>query len=334
MDNSARLSKQKSTIRIVAFVGLLGSIATFVFSMLWGFEDNVTTLQLCSIVLYGFVLIRANKIKRSGVMSLILVIYHMGLIVVMWYEYSLMNYYLSIYILYSIIVVMLLIDEKQKYKALAVKLVLVFAMMMYDVFSYDGNPADNNQYFDIVLGSFIIGLMVILIVEQYSKHLKVLNKKLYDLSVLDPLTGAYNFRLLEETMDACHQEWLCDNCEYTIALIDIDDFKQINDTLGHHKGDELLMEFVQQVKSVVRDQDKVFRYGGDEFTIVFPKMSEVEAKKILERILGKLKETTQVSFSAGVCNAQTCAVRKTNILKLADQKLYYAKQMGKQQIVC
>lgn len=127
------------------------------------------------------------------------------------------------------------------------------------------------------------------------------NKKLY----IDPLTGAYNRRYFDEQLSKL-------GSESALAIIDLDKFKQINDTYGHLVGDEVLKEVVATFKANVRPADAVIRYGGDEFVIVFLKTPADVFKKKLEKsehksrvcVLRRNRETSRSQSASGV-NTET-----------------------------
>ncbi len=145
------------------------------------------------------------------------------------------------------------------------------------------------------------------------------NKKLY----IDPLTGAYNRRHFDEQLSQL-------GSESALAIIDVDNFKDINDSYGHISGDTVLKEIVNAVKSKVRPIDAVIRYGGDEFLIVFHKISSEIFIKKLEEIreavealsfqseAGDFKVTVSIGGKSG-------SSINTDLLNAADKLLYKAK---------
>jgi len=121
--------------------------------------------------------------------------------------------------------------------------------------------------------------------------------------------------------------------DFSVILLDIDHFKLINDTHGHHVGDIVLQWMAQTLQSALRVQDIVARWGGEEFLILLPDTSLEEAMEIAERLRELVEESIvggtpillNVSFSAGISNSKTN--RNVNELcKVADQALYIAKQ--------
>ncbi len=101
----------------------------------------------------------------------------------------------------------------------------------------------------------------------------------------DWLTGLHNRRYFEETL-ANHTEAATRyNRELSLALFDIDDFKQINDTHGHGAGDEVLRQFAALLKSTARKADIVCRHGGDEFAVLLPETNRSSAERFVERVV-------------------------------------------------
>ncbi|ABR30135.1 diguanylate cyclase [Thermosipho melanesiensis] len=168
---------------------------------------------------------------------------------------------------------------------------------------------------------------------------KLLNE--YNLSKskteFDELTKVYNRAFIMEKLKELLQLSLRQKIPLSVAMIDIDDFKKVNDTYGHLKGDEVLKKVAQIIRDNLRESDYVGRYGGEEFLVILPGISCNQAKKVLERILDKVRNTdwkslgvNNVTFSAGLC----CKPEKSMLgfIKRADKNLYIAKKRGKNQV--
>lgn len=132
------------------------------------------------------------------------------------------------------------------------------------------------------------------------------------------------------------------NSTFSIALFDIDHFKKFNDTYGHRHGDKVLTEVAQFVKNNIREDDTVFRYGGEEFLIHFNKTNNKEIISRLERIrsgIEKLKiqndkgEVTPVTASFGLAEYPTHGETPDELIENADKALYKAKNDGRNRIV-
>jgi diguanylate cyclase (GGDEF)-like protein len=154
-----------------------------------------------------------------------------------------------------------------------------------------------------------------------------LNKFKKQLQV-DPLTKAYNRLFLEGNLENIFNI----NDSKTITMLDIDHFKNINDTYGHQVGDEILIHFVNTIKDTVRKSDFIIRYGGEEFLIYMPNTLKEEALSVLYKIKNNLKPFKDIAytFSAGISDeGETLA----EMVKIADKRLYKAKNAGRNKII-
>jgi diguanylate cyclase (GGDEF)-like protein/PAS domain S-box-containing protein len=153
----------------------------------------------------------------------------------------------------------------------------------------------------------------------------------------DALTGLPNRRLMRERL--IQEIKKCRRSGHKLALlfIDLDHFKEVNDTLGHDRGDELLVEAAQRIQRCLRETDTVARMGGDEFTVIITGLSdESNLQSILPKLLNTLSASFQlgldqvfVSASMGVTVYPTDTLEVEDLLKNADQALYVAKAAGR-----
>lgn len=157
--------------------------------------------------------------------------------------------------------------------------------------------------------------------------------KAYKDLLIDPLTKAYNRKALDEKLNEILEKGENRKLDLCVAIIDMDDFKQINDTYGHLVGDFVLIKIVQIIKSLIRASDNVFRYGGDEFVIIFNRTNINIAVKSIERILNKVRKTKlkykddiiTTTVSIGLTEHHMKDTTET-IIKRADEALYKAKK--------
>lgn len=172
-----------------------------------------------------------------------------------------------------------------------------------------------------------------------TRHIQ--RKQLFDKSVLiDELTQVYNRKFLHDIYQRQLQITMDRNSAFTVAMLDIDYFKRVNDTYGHAAGDRVLYHFAQFLSDNVSPADTVFRYGGEEFVILFPNCTFEEAKLKLEGVLAKYQkiefnENEQVftmGFSAGIYMITEDKPHLETALEKADQALYQAKNNGRAKI--
>ncbi len=157
---------------------------------------------------------------------------------------------------------------------------------------------------------------------------------------IDQLTGVLNRRGLDEAMMREIARAQRGGVELSVALLDIDNFKSLNDTYGHHVGDTALQHLVKVIKETVRPTDIVSRFGGEEFVILLPETNLEQAVEIitrLQRLLTKQfflgnSERLLITFSAGV-SLFAAGEEQTAVLNRADQAMYLAKKAGKNRVM-
>lgn len=175
------------------------------------------------------------------------------------------------------------------------------------------------------------------------ERVKKLEQELEEVSELvreDQLTGALNRRGMEETLEREFKRAGRAQVLLSVALLDIDNFKQLNDTLGHQGGDEALIHLTRVIKDSVRPSDSVARYGGEEFLIIMPDTGLKEGMETIERLQRELtkkffmhnNERKLITFSAGVA-LRADNEDKEDLVGRADKAMYHAKQTGKNRVV-
>ncbi len=174
--------------------------------------------------------------------------------------------------------------------------------------------------------------------EQYAHALedkvKERTEQLEQLSRTDPLTGLLNVRHLSETLTQVLQGAQRRSEAVTMIYIDIDDFKSINDTQGHQRGDDVLQTVAQAIRNVSRAVDHAFRYGGDEFCILLANCAETKARQLYgDRLLQQIHNTEQdLGLSIGYAQSgPSDHLSPTRLIQQADDNMYAAKRAAKQQ---
>ncbi|MGB9811424.1 MAG: GGDEF domain-containing protein [Dictyoglomus turgidum] len=175
--------------------------------------------------------------------------------------------------------------------------------------------------------------------EMYKKNLDLsnLNRKLEELSIKDDLTGLYNRRKMDQELEKCLYIWERYNRPFSIIIIDIDDFKKINDTYGHLIGDMVLEKISKIIRENIRKSDIASRWGGEEFLILLPETNLQNATLVAEAFRRKIEEANfgideKITVSVGVANIENNE-SIDSLIQRADKNLYKAKESGKNKVV-
>lgn len=169
--------------------------------------------------------------------------------------------------------------------------------------------------------------------------LRAQNTRLDTLANLDPLTQLFNRRSMEQHLNHTMDIAKTNGTVFSVIIADIDDFKKVNDTYGHDFGDKVLSNVSHILKSQMRDEDYVCRWGGEEFLLLIHANKEI-AKAVSERIRSEVEKSIVTDSSTSLSVTMTfgvmdyipgCSIEK--LIALADKNLYKGKRNGKNQVV-
>ncbi|WP_310829222.1 GGDEF domain-containing response regulator [Paenibacillus pedocola] len=157
--------------------------------------------------------------------------------------------------------------------------------------------------------------------------------------IIDELTGAYNRKYFNQTMKQLVSDFRRTERIFSLALLDLDYFKHINDTYGHLVGDEVLQAFSELVRSSIRVEDTFCRYGGEEFALFMPNTDAASALLVIERIQSQFagmdfwakQQQFRVTFSGGITEIRARRDDPEELIEDADQALYASKHAGRNQ---
>ena len=177
--------------------------------------------------------------------------------------------------------------------------------------------------------------------ERYERGLERANDELENIAVTDALTGLRNRRFFDARLHEEHARADRTQRPLSLAMLDIDHFKRVNDEHGHPVGDEVLVEVSRRIASVVRAEDTAARVGGEEFALLLPETDLAAASAIAERIRANTDATPvetsigpiEITISAGVAQLQQRGQTDHAFYAAADQALYHAKQSGRNRVM-
>ncbi len=180
----------------------------------------------------------------------------------------------------------------------------------------------------------------------FGGHLKqiigniVLTQKLQEMAITDSLTGVYNRRQFEAFMESEMSRAKRYNYSIGLALIDLDHFKEINDTLGHQAGDHILAELCRVLKEGLRVTEIIARYGGEEFAVIIPQADLEVVRVVGEKVRSLVEEHNftyrgkkiPLTVSVGLAAFPQMAIDKESLIAAADKALYCAKNEGRNRV--
>ena len=194
-------------------------------------------------------------------------------------------------------------------------------------------PAEYWSYPQIIDGKVVGAVVTFLDITARKES----DDKLWNQANFDPLTGLPNRRMFHDRLEQELKKTQRTQLPLALMLIDLDHFKEINDTLGHDMGDILLVESARRIMECVRQSDTVARLGGDEFIVILPELDDISnAERIATSIVQRLaspfslhNETSYVSASIGITFYPDDASTIEELFKNADQAMYVAKSLGR-----
>lgn len=200
---------------------------------------------------------------------------------------------------------------------------------------FSGKPVDVAAGMSVLVASAFLLRMIL---EQHNQlvNLLILQKQMHDLAVTDPLTGLLNRRGLDESLEAAMAPRRNSVQPFSIALLDLDGFKPVNDQHGHAVGDAVLQSVAQKLQQAAGEEAQVVRMGGDEFAILVPHAASIPSDAIAPHMLSALAGPCQIDHlniaigaSIGVAHWPRDGETSEQLFATADSALYAAKAAAK-----
>jgi len=212
--------------------------------------------------------------------------------------------------------------------------VIIFCISVFCIY----NMTSINSYIFIMhlfwmFASFSFGFVGAYLLEKSNKDTFLTHEELIHISRTDSLTGLQNRSRLNEILEEKIERFKRYSTQFAVAIVDIDFFKDVNDTYGHQVGDQVLVEMADVIKEDIRMTDEFIRFGGEEFILIYEEVSSDEAVDIVQKLCLKIeshnfgvvkKKTISIGFT--LCHEDDTVV---SILKRADEALYKAKENGR-----
>ncbi len=158
-------------------------------------------------------------------------------------------------------------------------------------------------------------------------------RDLEEAAFYDPLTGAYNRRFIIEYINEELRKSKRLKSEFSILLVDLNDFKKVNDRYGHEAGDRALKIVIRELRHALRDYDLIARWGGDEFLIVLPAEKGSEVLEVANRLVADFSvryEDVTITLSVGYACFPQDADTLEKLIDIADERMYHSKKMYKE----
>ena len=179
-------------------------------------------------------------------------------------------------------------------------------------------------------------------VKERTAELVLTNKQMEELSITDGLTGLYNYRYLMRVLDSEYKRALRYKHRFALLMVDVDRFKDVNDTYGHPCGDFVLQSLGRLLRECVRNTDVVARYGGDEMAIILLEVDMALALEVAQKLRKEVEKryfvwetrSLRITVSIGVAAAPQEDIKDwSDLVKASDQALYRAKEAGRNRVV-
>ena len=313
-----------SIVLLLMFTNILPRPAFIIYLDLFLFAVSITL----------FVLLQSNKSRYTLVLSGFLVVIY-GAILLLNTQGSLDS--LRILWFFLLLVVGFLIGSV--WIGILISAIIAFAVVMLfgTIYGFSASIAFVN-FLEAHLALTTLLFIYTKQTNNYADKLKEQNILLNKLASTDILTGIYNRRFLYELAHKYLEKAKRANTSYTLITLDIDHFKNINDTYGHHIGDNVLKVFTNTIKSMLREGDLFGRTGGEEFTIIIVDSDQQNSYTVAEKIRAEVEKITcnildiHITVSIGVAFLQEDDTLE-DIMIRADKCLYRAKLNGRNQVV-
>lgn len=341
-ENKLNAKLQKRLLWLLVLTGCVANMIGFLSNaVLFGMTTPTIICGICELIVIACGVAGIGFGKQKSATVIMVTVFALIEFPFLFYVYG-AN--MGVYLILGIVALAIYFPRPYHIPVIVVTILLDILVVVLSYFFPSGmEEMSKESQFGTMLCSFLIvasstAIMLCILIHQYMvqrSQIFSISQQLEYAANHDALTEVYNRRYLMNTL----KQWMSmEHKHFLVALIDIDDFKKINDTYGHVYGDEVLAQLARLMQQEIDGKGIAARYGGEEFMLLFEKADRKMVMDILKRIsdgLGEFSNKTRqitITFSGGMEEYRTDA-RIDELFRNADKKLYQAKSSGKNQVI-
>lgn len=299
-------------------------------------QSLMTSFALILVVLCVWLLLNARKTASRWFVWLEIIVFYLICLISILVSGGYHSSYKFLFI-YMVVAYTIQAGQATGFAITSLSCATLFAM---DVTMFAGTGVNPEIQSDLALS--ILFFTVSYILGRYAKVEKRHIRELTRLVNVDGLTGLYNHRYFFETIERTFEDAMKEKSTFSLAMLDIDYFKQYNDIFGHQMGDKVLRDMSDCMTAALRAGDILCRYGGEEFALIMPHTSLEEARGITEKLRLAVHDLPiegehlisggRVTISAGISQMSREDRNHNDIISRADSALYHAKYLRKNSV--
>lgn len=334
MANTNKNAIHYQILNVLLSIIIIFSLVTLVINLI-----NNRPLEVFSISIFSFLsssfLLYLSIIKRREVLAkyIFMISYGFFYVPLAWLTSPGATSAMPLYALITIVLMTIFSENKKDLFFPGIVIVETLVLFQVEIrFPYIlvPFPSDRVRIYDVSLNFFIISVTLVVIIFLINQMYIRKNREVYQLSITDELTGLYNrhyfMNVLKGEINRCNRS----GDVFSLIMLDLNDFKSINDAYGHLTGDQVLIKLAEILVKNSRSYDVCGRYGGDEFIIILPNTSVEEAIYYIERVKKEFNsyaeqyKRAKVSIAIGVTSGENKTIRE--VINIADKRLYRNKK--------
>lgn len=338
---NSRSTKDDTDTILLRIISLIAGVFAFIIIFLMGLTAQSNNSYLVaegilfpSIYLSIFVLTYVSNYVKSKASIILYTIYYTSTIAVLFSFYT--SNFSEIQVKILLLVTFAVILGMRKISHLVTYIILILSAITFIFFVTKNNVGDKSTTFTIFIMFFLLSYVNLRSKLATEKALVTAEKNINQMAYYDALTGLPNrYKLNIFVSDLIHKTTKSDKA-FAVVFIDLDNFKNINDSLGHSFGDRTLIKTAKILSDCVRTGDIVSRYGGDEFIIILNNIDEQESILITNKIINELNKPILIeghevytTASIGISFSHIKGITVETLISNADAAMYKAKLNGK-----